>query len=234
VGGAHRRDRAHGDDVAPPASAAALAQKKSLIAQERDEASRRAWRTETDDLDPHRLVFLDETSTPTRLTPLRARAPRNQRALGRVPRGRWQTATLLATLTPTGMGPAMLLDGAADRLAFEAFVAEQVVPSLAPGQTVILDNLSVHQSARARDLIAAAGCARRFLPTYSPDFNPIEPAFAKLKQHLRRAEARTFSALCAAVGPALDAITPTDAAAFYAAAGFDLTDPPGQPLRRAL
>ncbi|MDQ4098828.1 MAG: IS630 family transposase, partial [Actinomycetota bacterium] len=229
VGGHHRCGGRDGDDVALPAPLALAAQKKSLIAQERDEASRRAWRAEVADLDPRTLVFLDETGTPTTLTPLRARAPRGQRAIGRVPRGRWATVTLLATLTPAGMGPAMLLDGAVDRAAFEAFVAQQVVPSLAPGQTVILDNLSVHQSARARNLIAAAGCELRFLPTYSPDFNPIEQAFAKLKQHLRRAEARSFAALRAAVGPALDAITPADATAFYAAAGFALSAPPGQP-----
>jgi len=180
------------------------------------------------------LVFLDETSTPTTLTPLRARAPRGQRAIGRVPRGRWVSVTLLAPLTPTGMGAAMLLEGAADQAAFEAFVAQHLVPSLRPGQTVVLDNLSVHKSARARDLIAAAGCALRFLPTYSPDFNPIEHAFAKIKQHLRRAEARSFAALRAATGPALDAVTPADAHAFYHAAGFTLPTIPGQPLLRAL
>lgn len=187
------------------------------------------WRAEVDDLDPHTLVFLDETSTPLTLTPLRARAPRGQRAVGRVPRGRWQSVTLLATLTPAGLGAAMLLDGAADQLAFETFVAEQLVPTLRAGQTVILDNLSVHKSPRARGAIAAAGCTLRFLPTYSPDFNPIEHAFAKLKPQLRRAEARTFAALQAAVGAALDTVTPADAAAFYQAAGFALTAPPGQP-----
>jgi transposase len=144
---------------------------------------------------------------------------------------------LLATLTPTGMGAAMLLEGAADQAAFEAFVAQHLVPSLRPGQTVILDNLSVHKSARARDLIAGAGCALRFLPTYSPDFNPIEHAFAKIKHHLRRAEARSFAALRAAAGPALDAVTPADARAFFADCGFPLPPDPddhGQPLRRAL
>lgn len=142
--------------------------------------------------------------------------------------------TLLATLTPAGMGAAMLLEGAADQAAFDTFVAQQLVPSLRPGQTVILDNLSVHKSAQARDLIAAAGCALHFLPTYSPDFNPIEHAFAKVKHLLRRAEARTFAALRAAAGPALDAVTPADARAFFADCGFPLPNDPGQPLRRAL
>ena len=122
----------------------------------------------------------------------------------------------------------MLIEGATDRAVFEAFVAQQLVPSLRPGQTVILDNLSVHKSAAARDMIAAAECRLRFLPTYSPDFNPIEPAFAKVKQRLRRAAARSYDALCAAAGPALDAVTADDAAGFYRAAGYPLD--PGQPL----
>src|SRR5215207_4366390 len=234
VGRRHRGRGRHGDDGAPTTRPAPAAQKKSLIARERDDAARAAWREEAAGLDPADLVFLDETSTPTTLTPLRARAPRGQRAIGRVPRGRWVSVTLLATLTPTGMGAAMLLEGAADQAAFEAFVAQHLVPSLRPGQTVVLDNLSVHKSARARDLIAAAGCALRFLPTCSPDFNPIEHAFAKIKQHLRRAEARSFAALRAATGPALDAVTPADAHAFYHAAGFTLPTIPGQPLLRAL
>jgi transposase len=231
MGRRHEHAGQHGDDGAPPAPHAAAAQKKSLIAQERDEAGRRTWRSEVAVLDPATLVFLDETSTPTTLTPLRARAPRGERAVGRVPRGRWHAVTLLATLTPAGMGAAMLLDGAADQPAFEAFVAQQLVPSLRPGQTVILDNLSVHKSPRAREAIEAAGCALRFLPTYSPDFNPIEHAFAKIKQRLRRAEARSFAALQAATGPALDAITAADAHAFFRAAGYALTPQPGQPLR---
>lgn len=174
------------------------------------------------------LVFLDETSTPTSLTPTRARAPRGERAIGRVPRGRWGNLTLLAALTPQGIGTSVLIEGSADRDVFDAFVAQQLVPTLTPGQTVILDNLSVHKSAAARTLIEAAGCTLRFLPTYSPDLNPIEQAFAKLKAHLRRAEARTYEALCAATGPALDAVTPADARAFFSDAGYRLEI--GQPL----
>lgn len=177
-------------------------------------------------------MFLDETSTPTTLTPRYGRAPRGVRVLGRVPKGRWHTITLLATLTPDGMGPTMLIEGAADRDAFDAFIAQQLVPSLRPGQTVILDNLSVHKSATARTLIERAQCQMRFLPTYSPDFNPIELAFAKIKQHLRRASARSYDAVGAAAGPALAAITASDAHAFYRAAGYPLT--PRQPFREPL
>jgi transposase len=195
------------------------------VARERDEAARAAWRAAAEaELDPADLVFFDETSAPLTLTPQRARAPRGARAVARVPRGRWQNVTLLATLTPAGMGPCALLPGAADRLAFEAFVEQVLVPSLRPGQTVVLDNLSVHKSARARDLLAAAGCHLRFLPTYSPDFNPIEQAFAKLKTHLRRAEARTYDELLAATAAGIGAVTAHDAAAFFADAGYPLAE----------
>jgi len=173
-------------------------------------------------VDPADLLFLDETSTPTTLTPTRARAPRGERALGRVPKGRWESVTLVATLGPNGPGPAVVLPGALDRDAFEAYVAAVLVPGLRPGQTVVLDNLSVHKSARARQLIEGAGCAVRFLPTYSPDLNPIEQAFAKLKQRLRRAEARTFDAVVAATGAGLAAITRADSVGFFRAAGYNL------------
>jgi len=173
-------------------------------------------------IDPADLLFLDETSTPTALTPTRARAPRGERAVGRVPRGRWEAITLVATVSPAGMGPSLVLGGALDRDAFEAYVAAVLVPGLRPGQTVVLDNLSVHKSARARRLIEEAGCAVRFLPTYSPDLNPIEQAFAKLKQRLRRAEARTFDAIAAAIGDAYPTVTARDCRGFYRAAGYNL------------
>ena len=173
-------------------------------------------------VDPASLVFLDETSTPTTLTPLRARSPRGQRVLGRVPRGRWTTVTLLATLTPQGLGPGYQFPGALDRVVFEAFVERILVPSLRPGQTVVLDNLSVHKSAKARQLIEAAGCQLVFLPTYSPDFNPIEQAFAKLKQRLRRSEARTVETIMTATHTHYGAITAADARSFYQEAGYNL------------
>ena len=211
---------------AGPAQAAA--QKKTLIARERDAVARAAFRAEAAGWKAADLIFLDETSTPTTLTPLRARAPTGQRAVGSVPRGRWEQVTLICALTPAGMAAPVLLPGALDRAAFEVWVAEQLVPTLRPGQTVLLDNLSVHKSATARRLVAEAGCALRHLPTYSPDLNPIEPAFAKVKTALRRAEARTFAGLVAAAKPALDAVTPADARGFYTAAGYPLPD--GQPL----
>jgi transposase len=176
------------------------------------------------DLDPAELVFLDETSTPTTLTPLRARAPRGQRAVGRVPRGRRTQVTLIAALTPAGIVAPMLLEGALDRPAFDAWVEHVLVPALRPGQTVLCDNLSVHKSARARRLVEAAGCDLRFLPRYSPDCNPIEPAFGAVKHDLRRAEARTVDALTEAAKPAIEAVTPADAHAFFAYAGYPLPE----------
>lgn len=175
-------------------------------------------------IDPSRLVFLDETSTPTTLTLLRARAPRGQRAVGRVPRGRREAISWLATLTTRGIGESLLVRGAIDRPVFDAFVERVLVPSLRPGQIVVLDNLSVHKSARAKALIHAAGGQLVFLPTYSPDLNPIEQAFAKTKQALRRVGARSWESVVAAVGETLRTVTAADARAFFAEAGFPCYD----------
>ncbi len=203
------------------------AQKKSLIAVERDPVQRAVWHQTLAGIDPCRLVFLDETATPTTLTRRRARAPVGVRAVGRVPHRRWQAVTLIACLSLRGMGEARSLEGALNRESFHAYVEQALVPSLHPGQIVILDNLAVHKSARAIQAITAAGCAVVFLPPYSPDLNPIELAFSKLKQHLRRVEARTYATVVTATGPALDAITPADAAAFFAHCGYGQ---PGQLL----
>jgi transposase len=210
--------------VSTPAAARIAAQKKRLIAAERDEAARAQWRTAAAALDPAALVFIDETGSHTALTRLRARAPRGERAVGAAPRNTGRNLTLLAALTPAGIGPALAVDGAADGALFAAYVEHCLVPALRPGQTVVLDNLSVHKDARARALIEAAGCRMLFLPAYSPDRNPIEPAFAKVKAGLRRAAARTRDDLLAAAGAALDAITPEDAHGFFAHCGYPLPD----------
>lgn len=198
------------------------AQKKSLRATERDEEARAAWRVKVAPLDPAMLVFVDESSTNTAMTPRYGRAPRGQRAVGSTPRNQGPNVTLLAALTPQGMGPAMVVEGATDRLAFERYVEAVLVPSLRPGQIVVLDNLSAHKGTGVQTLIEDAGCELLFLPAYSPDFNPIEPAFAKIKQRLRRAPARSFDALVAATGEAVVAITLEDARGFYAHGGFPL------------
>lgn len=169
---------------------------------------------------PDALVFLDETSTPITLTPPRARAPRGQRAVGHIPRGKRPHIAWLATLTAAGLGESLVVDGPVDGRVFDAFVERVLLPSLRPGQIVVLDNLNVHKSARVRQRIEAAGCHLVFLPSYSPDFNPIEQAFAKVKQALRRREARSWEAVVAAIGDLLPMITPADARAFFADAGF--------------
>jgi transposase len=142
--------------------------------------------------------------------------------IGRIPQRRWRAVTLLATLTPDGLGPSFQFPGALDRSSFNAYVEQILVPALRPGQTVILDNLSVHKSARARQMIEAAGCQIRFLPTYSPDLNPIEQAFSQLKARLRRAEARSVAAILDATADAYAGLTAEQARRYYRNAGYKL------------
>jgi len=167
-------------------------------------------------------VIIDECGSNLNLTPLYARAPRGQRAIGQVPRNTPPNTTLIASLTLNGIGPALLLPGATDGLAFESYIAEVLAPALQPGQIVVLDNLSVHHRAQVAELIRQRGCELWFLPSYSPDFSPIEQAFAKLKQALRRAKARTVDALYTAITEALPTITPDDARGFFGACGYQL------------
>lgn len=197
-----------------------------MTAAERDEAARAAWREEAAALDPAGPLFLDETSTRTAMARRRARAPRGERGGGVVPRNHGPNVTLLAVLGPAGIATALTVEGAADGVVFDAFVAAFLAPALRPGQTVVLDNLSVHKSARARDLVEAAGARLLFLPPYSPDCNPIEPIFAKVKEALRAAAGRTREELLAATKAALDAVTAEDAAGCFADCGFPLTMQP--------
>ena len=171
---------------------------------------------------------MDECGSHIALTPGYAWAPRSERATGTVPHDRGQNLTLIAALTPEGLGAAMTLDGATDALAFAAYLGQFLVPTLRPGQVVVLDNLSAHKGDAIRALVEAAGCALLFLPPYSPDFAPIEQAFGKLKAALRRAGARTRAALEVAIGAALDTITAADAAGWFRFCGYALTDPPPQ------
>ena len=184
--------------------------------------ARAAWRQEMAAVDPAHLIFLDETSTPTALTPVRGRSPRGKRVVGRVPRGRWEAITLLVTLTPNGFGPGLQLGGALDRGAFDTFVTRVLVPTLRPGDAVVLDNLSVHKSAVAQRAVEAIGARLIFLPAYSPDFNPIEQAFATLKQHLRACNARMVETVMAATQEIYPRITATDARGYYRHAGYNL------------
>jgi transposase len=194
--------------------------KKTLTASERDEAARTTFRQTLTSLAVDDLVVVDEMGSSISLTRLYARAPKGQRAYGSVPRNHGTNTTLIGALTPTGLTVAMTLDGAVDTAAFAVFVDRILCPALRPGQTVILDNLAVHKSGRVRELIEAAGCSLLFLPAYSPDFAPIEQAFAKIKAILRRAGARTKEALEDAITQAIDAVTPRDARTFFRHCGY--------------
>jgi len=205
------------------------AQKKSLSATEQDAAEREAWREEVAVLDPARFVFLDECGTHLAHTRAYGRAPRGARAVGRVPRNRGQVTTLIASLTPHGIGPALTLQGGTSKAVFLAYLREVLAPTLEPGQIVILDNLGAHRPTLVRQIVEARGAQLLYLPGYSPDFNPIELAFGTRTAALRRSEARTRDALDAAIAAALAAITPSAVRGFFAHCGYHLQD---QPLRR--
>ncbi|HKF35373.1 MAG TPA: IS630 family transposase, partial [Ktedonobacteraceae bacterium] len=198
-----------------PAGPGLDAKKKTLRASEQKDAERAAWRTQAADLPSQDLVFIDETASHIAMTPLYAYAPGGKRAKGSVPRNYGAIMRLLASMSLAGMGPAFVLDGAADSAAFEIYVEQILAPSLRPGQIVVLDNLSIHLGPRVKQAIEARGCRLLFLPAYSPDLSPIEEAFSKLKTLVRRAGARTRQALQEAIATSLDLITATDAPGWF-------------------
>jgi transposase len=151
------------------------------------------------------------------------RAPRGQRLRMAIPHGHWKTTTFVAGLTTRGLIAPWVLDGAINQEAFETYVAQVLVPELRPGDTVILDNLSSHKGPRVRQMIEAAGASLLYLPPYSPDLNPIEMAFAKLKALLRGAAERTVDGLWRAIGALIGRFTPEECANYFAAAGYDAT-----------
>jgi transposase len=205
------------------------AQKKSQIASERDEEARGLWRWLASHFDAKRLVFVDESGFNTSMTRLRARAPRGKRAYGKVPRNRGKNTALIASITlEGGMGESMSVEGATDAEAFEAYVEHFLAPSLCEGQVVVLDKLGAHRPQRIRELIEARGAELVFLPSYSPEMNPIEEAFSKIKTLVRREGARLREALVEAIGRALVAVTLEDAAGWFAHAGYHW--PQDQPL----
>lgn len=169
---------------------------------------------------PWRLVFLDETSVTTKMARLRGRSPRGQRLKARVPAGRWRTQTFIAGLRSDRLTAPWIITGAIDREAFDTYVETQLAPTLAKGDVVILDNLSVHLSAKAEAILRSRGTWMLFLPQYSPDLNPIELAFSKLKAHLRKAAARTFDALCDAIGDICKLYQPEECWNYFKEAGY--------------
>ena len=189
-------------------------------------AARQAWRTDPGALggvSPERLVFLDECGVLPSLSRLHGRSPRGERACAVAPFGRWTRLTVLGALGAEGMVGAMSVQAATSAAVFHAYLEQVLLPELRrtrPDAVLVMDNLAAHKTARTRALLDRSGFAYRYLPAYSPDLNPIEPAWAKVKTALRRAAARTVDALHEALGPALAAITPQDAAGFFRHCGY--------------
>lgn len=202
-------------------------EKKTAHASEQDRPDilkrREAWFENQLDWDPARLVFIDETWASTNMARTRGRAPKGERLRAGVPHGHWKTTTFIAGLRLSGFVAPIVLDGPINGEAFQAYVDQALVPTLRCGDIVVMDNLGSHKGPGVRKAIEAAGATLLYLPPYSPDFNPIEKAFAKLKALLRKAAERTQEGLWNAIGDLLPAITPREAANYFAAAGYEPT-----------
>ena len=198
--------------------------KKTLVAGEQDRPDisrhRKRWRTYQGLIDPRRLVFIDETWTKTNMTRLRGWAPRGQRLVDKVPQGKWKTATFLAALRNDRIEAPCLFDGPINGERFHAYVEQFLVPTLKPGDVVILDNLGSHKGKAVRRTIRNVGARLVFLPKYSPDLNPIEQVFAKFKTLLRKAGARSYQAISDACGEILAQYPPAECAAYLKNAGY--------------
>lgn len=179
------------------------------------------------EVDSERLVFVDEMGANIALSPLRAWSVVGERAHCSTPRNRGKNVTLLSCMSSGGMGPSLAITGAVDSEVFEVYLQRVLLPSLSPGHILVMDNLPVHKGERVRELIEGVGCELLYLPAYSPDYNPIEEAFAKVKTILRKIEARTREAVVEAMGTALEAVTAQDARSFFRHAGYRT---PGQLL----
>jgi transposase len=184
-------------------------------------SAREAWSEGRLGRDPKKLIFIDETGATTKMARLYGRAPKGARCRASVPHGHWKTTTFTAGLRIGGLAAPMILDGPMDGAAFRAYVAKVLIPELAPGDVVVMDNLPAHGVSGVRTAVEAAGATLLYLPPYSPDFNPIEMAFAKLKALLRGAAARTIPDLWDAIKSALAAFTPDESRNYFAAAGYD-------------
>jgi transposase len=195
--------------------------KRSVGASERDEFLRAAWRVMVaGEIRTERLVFVDECSTNTSLAPLYAWSRRGERAFCSVPRNWGVNITLLASMSMGGRSPCLAVEGPTMREVFETYLERVLAPSLRPGRVVVMDNLSSHKGGRVKELIEERGCKPVYLPPYSPDLNPIEEAFAKLKALLRKAGARTREVLIEAMGRALEAVTEKNARGFFEHRGY--------------
>jgi transposase len=197
-------------------TAHAIEQERPDILKQRED-----WFEGQLDFDPKRLIFIDETWAATNMARLRGRAPRGERLRAGIPHGHRMTTTFVAGLRLTGMVAPMVLNGPINGAAFQAYTDQVLVPELRAGDIVIMDNLGSHKIDGIRAAIEAAGAKLLFLPPYSPDFNPIEKAFSKLKALLRKAAERTVEGLWNKIGEILSAITPHECANFFASAGYE-------------
>ncbi len=185
-------------------------------------AARKAWFEGQPDLDPCKLIFIDETGASTKMARLRGRAKIGQRCRAAIPHGHWKTTTFTAGLSLDGMIAPMVLDGPMNGEAFLAYIRQVLVPELETGMLVIMDNLPAHKVAGVRQAIEEAGARLLYLPPYSPDFNPIELAFSKLKAGLRKAAARTIPELWDVIAEAIEQYDPDECINYFAKAGYDL------------
>ena len=210
--------------VEPAAETWPHVKKKSLHASEQERPdvakARVEWREAQPGLNPSRLVFIDETGASTKMTRLRGRCPRGKRLVASVPHGHWKTTTFIAALRIDRIDAPFVFDGAVDGACFLAWVRQHLVPALGAGDLAIMDNLATRKVAGVAEAIEAAGAALRYLPPYSPDLNPIEQAFAKLKAFLRKACARTKDDLDKAIANALDTYLPAEFANYFKDAGY--------------
>lgn len=191
--------------------------------------ARERWRAEMPDLAPDRLVFIDETWASTNMTRTRGRSYSGVRLVMAVPHGHWKTTTFVAGLRADGLVAPTVVDGAINGAVFEAYVRQQLIPTLRPGDVVVMDNLACHKRVGVREAIEAAGCRLLFLPAYSPDLNPIEQAFAKLKALLRKAGERTVEGLWRLLGRLLDEFPPQECRNYLSHSGYRAT-----PTRKSL
>ena len=205
----------------------ASASKKIVHAAEQERPdiaeARAAWKEDQPDLDPARLVFIDETGTSTNMARLRGRAKRGRRVVGRVPWGHWKVLTFVAGLRHDGITAPFVIDCAMTRAIFLEYLRQCLAPTLAPGDIVVMDNLPAHKGQAVRQIIEATGAELRYLPAYSPDLNPIEQFIAKLKAHLRKAQERSIDSLCQRIGQLLDLFQPPEYANFFANSGYART-----------
>lgn len=200
-------------------------EKKTAHASEQDRPDivrrRQAWFESQLDLDPEKLVFIDETWASTNMARKNGRAPRGERLHAGIPHGHWKTTTFVAGLRHTGIVAPLVIDGPINGVWFQTYIDKVLVPTLRPGDIVVMDNLGSHKGAGVRQAIESAGATLLYLPPYSPDLNPIEKAFSKLKALLRKAAERSVDALWHRIGSLLQEFTPTECANFFAAAGYE-------------